>query len=260
MADNWRLTVDQKVKVVLLYTETKSVVETQRRFRAHFGTRWAPCKQTIYRLCQQFETNGSLLEKKQPHPASVRTPANIEAVCVALIRSPSKSTRRASAELGISRQSLQRIIHSDLHLFPYKITVMHKLTATDKEQRLQFTLWAMEEEAVLHNTWFTDEAYFHLNGVINKQNVRFWARELPHTLHEKENYGAKVNVSTANSTHGIIGPFFFDDTVTKERYKDMLENSLTLKRLCHIYMEHPCLMFLDHTQRRSTVGRTPLDE
>ena len=28
----------------------------------------------------------------------------------------------------------------------------------------------------------------------------------------------------------------------------------------YIYMEHAFLMFLDHTQRRSTVGRTPLDE
>ena len=36
---------------------------------------------------------------------------------------------------------------------------------------------------------------------------------------------------------------------------------LTLRRLMScIYMEHPFLMFLDHTQRRSTVGRTPLDE
>jgi len=36
---------------------------------------------------------------------------------------------------------------------------------------------------------------------------------------------------------------------------------LTLRRLMsNIYMEHPFLMFLDHTQRRSTVGRTPLDE
>ena len=50
MADNGRLTVDQKVKVVLFYAETKSVVATQRRFCAHFGTRRAPCKQTIYRL------------------------------------------------------------------------------------------------------------------------------------------------------------------------------------------------------------------
>ena len=50
LADNRRLNVDQNVKVVLFYAETKSVVATQRRFRAQFGTRWAPCKQTIYRL------------------------------------------------------------------------------------------------------------------------------------------------------------------------------------------------------------------
>ena len=37
--------------------------------------------------------------------------------------------------------------------------------------------------------------------------------------------------------------------------------SLTLRLLMsYIYMEHQFLMFLDHTQRRSTVGRTPLDE
>jgi len=30
--------------------------------------------------------------------------------------------------------------------------------------------------------------------------------------------------------------------------------------MSYIYMEHSFLMFLDHTQRRSTVGRTPLDE
>jgi len=36
---------------------------------------------------------------------------------------------------------------------------------------------------------------------------------------------------------------------------------LIFRRLMsYIYMEHLFLMFLDHTQRRSTVGRTPLDE
>ena len=36
---------------------------------------------------------------------------------------------------------------------------------------------------------------------------------------------------------------------------------LTLRRLMsYIYVEHPFLMFLDHTQWRSTVGRPPLDE
>ena len=38
-------------------------------------------------------------------------------------------------------------------------------------------------------------------------------------------------------------------------------DALTLRRLMsYIYMENPFLMFLGHTQRRSTVGRTPLDE
>ena len=39
--------------------------------------------------------------------------------------------------------------------------------------------------------------------------------------------------------------------------------SLTIRLLMsyiYIYMEHPFLMFLDHTQRRTTVGRTPMDE
>ena len=36
--------------IVLFYAETKSVVAIQGRFHAHFGTRCAPCKQTIYRL------------------------------------------------------------------------------------------------------------------------------------------------------------------------------------------------------------------
>ena len=46
--------------------------------------------------------------------------------------------------------------------------------------------------------------------------------------------------------------------VSRIRFK-----SLTLRLLMayiYIYMERIFLMFLDHTQRRSTVGRTPLDE
>ena len=47
MAENGRLTVDKKVKVVLFYAETKSVVATQRSLRAHFGIWWVPCKESL---------------------------------------------------------------------------------------------------------------------------------------------------------------------------------------------------------------------
>ena len=45
-----------------------------------------------------------------------------------------------------------------------------------------------------------------------------------------------------------------------EKYQ-FITTPLTLRLLMsYIYMEHLFLMFLHHTQRRSTVGRTPLDE
>ena len=50
MVDNGRLTVDQKVKVVLFNAETKSVVATQTRFCAHFGTRILPSFLLFYIL------------------------------------------------------------------------------------------------------------------------------------------------------------------------------------------------------------------
>ena len=43
----------------------------------------------------------------------------------------------------------------------------------------------------------------------------------------------------------------------------VMSQKLTLRLLMsyiYIYMEHLFLMFLDHTRRRTTVGRTPLDE
>ena len=66
-------------------------------------------------------------------------------------------------------------------------------------------------------------------------------------------------VTKMSDKHVVTSPSVIQ--VKNRRNKSVL----TLRRLMsyiyiYIYMEHPFLMFLDHTQRRSTVGRTPLDE
>ena len=48
--------------------------------------------------------------------------------------------------------------------------------------------------------------------------------------------------------------------VSRIRVKSLILRLLMLYIYIYIYMEHLFLMFLDHTQRRTTVGRTPLDE
>jgi hypothetical protein len=78
------------------------------------------CVRHLYR---KFEEEGSVNEEKQPWAPAVRSPENVEALRVAMQRSPGKSTRKPSRELGISLLSIQRILHSDPKLFPYKISV-----------------------------------------------------------------------------------------------------------------------------------------
>lgn len=58
----------------------------------------------IYKI---FNSDGLVLESK---PAIVCTLQNVEAVREVLLRSPLKSIRKAAAELGISRRSVQRIL------------------------------------------------------------------------------------------------------------------------------------------------------
>ena len=68
-------------------------------------------------------------------------------------------------------------------------------------------------------------------------------------MSRKQNAGRSHFMKTDNRSFERVGEF------------KCLGTTLTLRRLMsYIYMQHPFLMFLDHTQRRTTVGRTPLDE
>jgi hypothetical protein len=89
MADKGRLSVGECIKM-LFFTETRSVEVTQRQFRAHFQTQWVPSFKTIHKLYNQFNNDGSMLKRKRRWPSSVCYPDNIDAVRVALQRSPSK--------------------------------------------------------------------------------------------------------------------------------------------------------------------------
>jgi hypothetical protein len=69
----------------------------------------------------------------------------MEAIWVAMQHSLGKSMRKAALELETSLCLIQRILHSDLKLFLYKMSVLHKLSGHDKGRRPQFTEWAQEE-------------------------------------------------------------------------------------------------------------------
>ena len=171
---------------------------------------------------------------KRPPEASrtVRTPENVERVRQALLRSPSRSARRHSSELGLSSRSLRRILHLDLHFHPYKLVVVQQLKPGDYAQRVTF---AHEMQAIFqHNDnlilCMSDEARFHLNGMVNQQNCRYWASENPKQLHGRRLHRPKVTVWCAMGKIGVIGSYFFEEdngnavNVNSERYIEMINN------------------------------------
>jgi hypothetical protein len=57
-------------------------------------------------------------------------------------------------------------------------------------------------------TFFSDEAWFHLQGYINTQNNRYWNSQNPHLTHEVLLQPVKVGVWCAISSRRVVGSVF----------------------------------------------------
>lgn len=154
-----------------------SFIATQRLFRCHYNIHHndpIPSAHAIKIWIQNFEVADSALKKKSSgKQRSVHTPENINAIRVAMIRSPKRSAHRHAISLGLSNISIRRILHKDLHMHPYKIQVVLTLKDADKVNRITFCQQLFDlnvNEDIVHNMLISDEAHFHLSGLVNKQN------------------------------------------------------------------------------------------
>ena len=97
----------------------------------------------------------------------------------------------------------------------------------DVDRRLEFSELMLnrmdEDDELLDRVLFSDEAIFTLNGGVNKQNCRYWCDENPHFVTEQALHAPKVVVWCGLWAGGIVGPFFFEGTVTGENYLKMLK-------------------------------------
>ena len=73
---------------------------------------------------------------------------------------------------------------------------------------------------------FSDEAIFHVNGKVNNHNCVVWDYDNP-LLHEEIPLKSKgLVVWAAMFCDRIIGPYFFESTVTNDSYLEMLKDLL----------------------------------
>lgn len=102
----------------------------------------------------------------------------------------------------------------DLNTLPHKISVIHKLSGYGKEMWFQSAAWAEGKDKFIFQTWFLDEAYFHVDGTVMKQNMRYWETEPPVNSQIRSSHRGNVTVWVAKSKQGLMGPMFFNELWT----------------------------------------------
>jgi hypothetical protein len=103
----------------------------------------------------------------------VLTPGILQDIQTAITRSPHKSLRKWSAQTDISLGSAHTVVRKVLKLYPYRMQVFHELIPGDYAKRVNYCRWFKNlirgNIVVLHQVFFTDEAWFHLSGYVNGQ-------------------------------------------------------------------------------------------
>lgn len=229
-----RYTLQQRLEIVKIHYKCgEHFATTVRRVRAVFGRNGAPSRTAIVNLITKFEQSGQVINVKMPvRRRRVRSAENIAAVAESIAEDPRLSIPRRSQQLGISQTSLQRILHKDLLLHPYKMQLTQELKPRDHGLRRTFVNWVLEMQTIdpdfFRKIILSDEAHFHLDGYVNKQNCRIWGSENPRTIVEKSLHPKRVTVWCGFWVGGVIGPYFFENdegatiTVNSERYRRML--------------------------------------
>ncbi|KAK2943519.1 hypothetical protein BLNAU_21557 [Blattamonas nauphoetae] len=182
-----RLTKNERVHAIELWYRHRDVTMVLQ----HWELPHRPDRRTIQNLVRRFQSTGSTADRLRPgRPRTIQTPANRERVERDVENHPTQSIRQRSTDLQLTYDSLQR---------------------------RQFSQWLLAKDQVdplfVDRIWFTDESRY------------YYSRTNPHYHVEIPNSRRGLNIWCAISSLGIIGPIFYEGTMTQEKYREMLRVS-----------------------------------
>lgn len=226
------LTIEDRVNVCFLYAQCGyNHQRAKQMFMRRYPDRPVPSRTVIRKTVERFRTTGSVANTKRKRRRPSTNEDKVVDVLANVAVNPHISTRQLAEDHGVSRSSVGRILHRN-NFHPYKMSILHELKPTDFANRVEFCAWALVQAqgdpAWTSDILFSDEALFYLNGTVNKQNYRYWADVNPHWMVGSKKMNApRVMVWCGIWHNTIIGPYFFEDTVTGAAYLQMLETFLS---------------------------------
>lgn len=112
----------RSLKNVLFQNGEISSIKTQRALSTTLGLDQQPVRRTIKRWVDNLNETGSTVGKKNSsRPITADTAENVEAVRNSFLKSPHCFEKKHASALGLSDQSLRRILHYYLKFYPYEM-------------------------------------------------------------------------------------------------------------------------------------------
>lgn len=183
----------------------------------------------VSRIYTKFKNHGHVRDHAKSGRPNVSENDQLN-VLLAVQENPHVSLRDIESNQAIGKSTVHKILKSAKY-HPYKVKLIHELNEDDFDRRAQFCEQMQQlcndDEDIVQNIIFTDEATFTLSGEVNRQNCRYWAKENPHWSRETHTqYPQKINVWCGIVRDIILGPYFFERTLTGEIYLIFLQNEV----------------------------------
>ncbi|GBL93774.1 hypothetical protein AVEN_166806-1 [Araneus ventricosus] len=200
--------------MILLYGQYNRIgPEAARQYVIKFPNDSHPSTNAIFNAVKRLRETGSV--EKRPRSGSSNMHVSDEEILGYVLVYPLSSVREAC---GCSKSHVWNVLN--VHgTHPYRPRLVQEFLSRDEDRQFDFCNFIINkletDPSFVNDILWTDECTFSSTGVVNGQNTHFWSLQNPHVIRpNKHQVRWSVNVWCGIWKGALVGPFFFDDTLT----------------------------------------------
>ena len=204
----------------------KSSLRAREYYAELYPLRNQPHERYFLRLYRKFRSNESVFARTRTKKNFIISEATEIAVIAYFEAYRENSITDLVKDSNFSYGTIHRILKK-YKFIPYKYRPVQALLPGDPERRIVFCHWYLNfcRQAVDNFRYilWTDESNFSNSGMYNRKNRHYWSREnllLVHPRGPQVRFSFNVWCGIINSR--IVGPFFYEGTLTGERYVEFM--------------------------------------
>lgn len=204
----------------------KDSTRALQEYRQKYPDSDLPDRRYFLVLYRKFRSNETVFGKTRKRKEFI-IDENVEINILAYFEAhKDDSVRDLARNYGTSLTTICRVLRKHKYV-PYKYRPTQTLIPTDTERRLSFCRWLcnkyIENNGILKNILWSDEANFSNKGMFNPKNMHYWSKEnLFLTTPRNPQNKFSTNVWCGLIGSKIIGPVFYQGTLTGRRYLELV--------------------------------------